>query len=199
MLVSTGGCPFGSWTGRAVSARSGRPATDAYGAATILIVGPGGWPPAYAAITAQARPEFKVVISAEPADFYRDNLINAGILPVCLPESTVAELQDTVDSDPGILLTIDIYRRDVRARGELVGRFGLPPFWCGDTDGMAQKLLMAQRLLGSADLAGDARIRMQRRLAAICDAMKGPSADVARNAWRLERLLADLARPGSVS
>jgi hypothetical protein len=52
---------------------------------------------------------------------------------------------------------------------------------------------MVQRLLGSADLSGDERIRLQRRFAAICDAMKAPGADAARSAWRLERFLADIA------
>jgi hypothetical protein len=187
-LVSMGERPFGSWTGRAVPARPGRAAAETHGGATILIVGPGCWP--YGVITAAAGPGFKVVISAEYGDY---NLINSRILPVCLPQPAVAELQEMVDSDPGILLTVDTCRRDVRARGELVGRFEPAPFWCGDgTEGMAQRLLTAQRLLGSTDLAGDARIRMQRRLAAICDAMKARGADVTRNAWRLERLLADL-------
>ena len=62
---------------------------------------------------------------------------------------------------------------------------------------MARRLHMAQRLLGSAALAGDARIRLQRRLVAICDALKAPGADVARSAWRLDLLLADLARTWS--
>jgi hypothetical protein len=52
---------------------------------------------------------------------------------------------------------------------------------------------MVQRLLGSADLVDDERLRLQRRFAAICDAMKAPGADTARGAWRLERFLADLA------
>ncbi len=197
MLLGRGESPSGSWTGRAVSAGPGRGAADARGGASILIVGPGGWPSAARAITARAGPGFRVVISAEPADLHAHNPINTGILPACLPRQTIAELQATVNSDPGILLTVDIYRRDVRARGDLVGRFELSPFWCGDgAEGMARGLLTAQRLLGSAGLAGDVRIRMQRRLTAICDAMKVPGADVARNAWRLERLLTDLAAGG---
>jgi hypothetical protein len=52
---------------------------------------------------------------------------------------------------------------------------------------------MVQRLLGSADLAGEDRIGLQRRFAAICDAMKAPGADAARSARRLDRLLADVA------
>jgi hypothetical protein len=58
---------------------------------------------------------------------------------------------------------------------------------------MARRLLMVQRLLGSADLVGGDRIRLQRRFAAICDAMKAPGADAARSARRLDGLLSDLA------
>ena len=58
---------------------------------------------------------------------------------------------------------------------------------------MARRLLMVQRLLGSADLADEDRIGLQRRFAAICDAMKAPGADAARSARRLDRLLADVA------
>jgi hypothetical protein len=52
---------------------------------------------------------------------------------------------------------------------------------------------MVQRLLASADLVGDDKIRLRRRFAAICDAMKTPGADAARSARRLDRLLADIA------
>ena len=46
--------------------------------------------------------------------------------------------------------------------------------------------------------AGDDRVRLQRRLVAIGDALKVPGADAARGAWRLDRLLADIAQaPGA--
>jgi hypothetical protein len=192
MPVSTGGRPFGSWTGRAVSVRRGHTPGEADGRATILIVGPGCWP--LASLVIAAARGFKVLISAEPHDSGDHNPINTGILPVTLPAQTVAELQAMVDCDPGILLTVDIFRQDVRVRGDLVGRFEQPPFWPGQpADGMAARLLKAQRLLGSAGLSGDDRSRLQRRLAAICDAMKAQGADEARIAWRLDRLLADAA------
>jgi hypothetical protein len=132
---------------------------------------------------------FMVVISAALDESVRYNLIKAGIVPVCVTEESVGGLQDLVESDPGILLTVDIGRRDVRARGNLLARF--------DMDGpneMADRLLMAHRLLGSCGLADDDRVRLQRRLVAISDALKVPGADVARGAWRLDRLLADIAR-----
>jgi hypothetical protein len=157
--------------------------------ATILIVGPDGWPSAGRAIAAAAGRGFKVLISSELDDFRRYSLIKTAILPICVDRETAAALQAEVESDPGILLTVDIGRREVRARGGFVARFEMDAGF-GD---MAQRLRIAQRLLGSAALAGDARIRLQRRLVAICDALKAPSADVARSARRLDLFLTDLA------
>lgn len=190
--------PFVSCTGRALSVRRGGavpasgtgPGRADQAGATILIVGPGGWPSAGEAITAVARHGFQAVISAELDDFHRYNLIKTGIMPVCVDPETVAALQALVKSDPEILLTVDIGRGEVRAGGELAARFETD---CG-ADNLAQRLHMAQRLLRSAGLPGDAGIRLQRRLIAICDALKVPGADAARAAWRLDLLLADLAQ-----
>jgi 3-isopropylmalate dehydratase small subunit len=194
MPASTGEGPFDSWTGRAISARPGHAPADAPSGATILVASPGCWPQGSGATMALAWPGLRVVLSAEPFGLHSHKLINTGILPARIPPQTVAELQAAVDSDAGILLTVDIYRCDVRARGRVVGRFEPPPFWFGQGgDGMARRLLMVQRLLGSADLVGDNRSRFQRRFAAICDGMKAPGADAERSAWRLDRLLADLA------
>jgi hypothetical protein len=194
MPSSLGGSPFGSLTGRAVSARRDRAARDTPDRPAILIVGPGCWPSASLVLNESEGLGPKVVISAEWPDSRGHNLINAGILLVRLTPQTVAELQSMVNSDRGILLTVDIYRRDVRARGRLVGRFEMPPFWCDRLpDGMAGRLLMAQRLLGSAVLSDGDRLRLQRRFAAICDAMKAPGADGRHIARRLDRFLADVA------
>jgi hypothetical protein len=188
-----GGSPFSSLTGRAVLAEPDDTSGDALGWPAILIVGPGCWSSAHLLLSESGGPEPQVVISAEWPDSRSHKPINAGILLVRLPPQTVVELQSVVNSDPAILLTVDIYRRDVRARGRLVGRFEMPPFWCDRLpDGMAGRLLIAQRLLGSADLAGGDRIRLQRRFAAICDAMKAPGADGRRIARRLDRFLADV-------
>jgi len=51
---------------------------------------------------------------------------------------------------------------------------------------------MVRRHLSSAELAGDARVRLPRRLAAICDAMKAAGAGAARIGRRLDSLLADI-------
>jgi hypothetical protein len=179
------GTSFDSCTGRGVSIRDDLPAL---GGAPIAIAdprgrispGPGGAPLAGRLL--------RIVISARLDDIVRYNLIKAGIVPVMLAPESVAELLDVVESDPGILLTVDIGRGDVRARG-LVARFDI-----GGPDETARRLLIAQRLLCSSSLAADDRIRLQRRLVAIGDAAKVPGADVARGAWRLDRLMADIAQ-----
>jgi hypothetical protein len=200
-LIPSAGPALVSCTGRAVSVRrSGAPPAGAgwpgsrlrprQAEATILIAGPGCWPSASRAIAAVAGRGFKAVVSAELDDFLRYNLIKTGIVPARVDRETVAALHALVESDPGILLTVDIGRREVRAYGDLATRFGIDD----GAEDMARRLQMAQRLLGSAGLAAGTRIRLQRRLIAICDAMKSPAADTARGAWRLDLLLADLAR-----
>jgi hypothetical protein len=194
MPASTGEGPFDSWTGRAISARPGHTRADVPRDATIVIASPGCWPHGADAGMAAAWPGLRVILAADPFGPQNHKLINTGILPVRSRVQTIAELQAVVDSDTGILLTVDIYRCDVRARGGVLGRFQPPPFWFGHGgDGMARRLLMVQRLLGSAELVDDDRIALQRRFAAICDAMKAPGADVARSARRLDRLLAEIA------
>ncbi len=192
-----------SCTGRARSVRRGGgvpadgstadgPGRPTRSAATILVAGPDGGPSAGRAIAAAAGRGLRVLISSGLDDFLRYSLIKAAILPVCVDRETAAALQVAVESDPGILLTVDFGRHEVRARG-FVARFEIG----GGTENMAERLRIAQRLLGSAALPGDVRVRLQRRLAAICDALKVPGADAARGARRLDLLLADLARSSS--
>ena len=181
------GNPFDSCTGRAVSVRHEWPAV--IGRATMLIAARQCWASAEHVKAALTGRGFMLVISAVLDEIVHYSLIKTGIVPVYVAEESVASLQDVVESDPGILLTVDIGRRDVRARGRLLARFDM-----GGADGMAARLLMAQRLLGSCGLAGDDRVRLQRRLVAIGDALKVQGTDAARGAWRLDRLLADIAQ-----
>jgi hypothetical protein len=68
----------------------------------------------------------------------------------------------------------------------------------GGTGCLADRLSAAQRALESAGVDDRVRARFQRRLTAICDALKAPGADVARCERRLDLLLADLgARAGA--
>ena len=196
-FAAAGNAPA-SCTGRARSVRRGGevPADGSTAAgrptrsgATILVAGPDGGPLAERVIAAAAGRGLRVLISSELDDFFHYSLIKAAILPVCVDQETAAALQAAVESDPGILLTVDFGRREVRARG-FVARFEIG----GGAENMAERLRIAQRLLGSAALPGDVRTRLQRRLVAICDALKVPGADAARSARRLDLLLADLAR-----
>jgi hypothetical protein len=181
------GNPFDSCTGRAVSVRRDWPAV--IGRATMLIAARECLASAERAKAVLMDRRFMVVISAALDEIARYNLIKTGIVSVCVAEESVASMQDMVQSDPGILLTVDIGRRDVRARGSLMARFDM-----AGADEMAARLLMAHRLLGSSGLIGEDRVRLQRRLVAIGDALKVPGADAARGAWRLDRLLADIAQ-----
>jgi hypothetical protein len=216
MAVGSGGGRVVSRTGRAVCDRRGDALTampNALGeagpaGATILIAGPGSWSAPETEIAMLARRGFQVVVSPAFTVIARNNLLNTGILPVCLSPETITKVQDTVGSDPGIVLTVDVSRGELLARGQLIAQFEIDQEPApGETTGapdrrgyggetMALRLLMAQRLLGSACLPGDVRIRLQRRLVAICDAMKAPGADEVRGARRLDRLLTDLARTG---
>jgi len=202
MAASIGGS--GIRTGRAVSVRHEAEVTDLpfRAGATILIASPGCWSCPERAIAMIAACGFQVVISIDIID---NDLIEQAILPVALSLKTVTKLQDTVESDPGIVLTVDADRGELRARGALIARFEIAPARQADEtnsrvrggEAMARRLLMAQRLLGSASLPGEVRMRFQRRLVAICDAMKAPGADAGRGARRLDRLLIELSgQPG---
>ena len=218
MTVSIGGSRLGSCAGRAVSIRRCDAVSDlgtmlreaGRGGATILIASPASWSWPERATAIMARYGFRVVISPGFTEIHCHKLINAGILPAGLPAETIAKLQDAVESDPGIVLTVDVDSGDVRARDELLARFEIgqgpgsrptPPAYASDIRGhgseaMARQLLIAHRLLCSARLSGDVRMRLQRSLVAICDAMKAPGADAVRSARRLERLLTELAMAG---
>ena len=62
---------------------------------------------------------------------------------------------------------------------------------------LASRLLAAQRSLDSLQASAAVRIQLQRRLIAICDAMKKDGTDTARCVRRLEMFLAELRRAGS--
>jgi 3-isopropylmalate dehydratase small subunit len=205
MAASIGGS--GVCTGRAVSVRHEDEVTELPGrvGATILIASPGCWSSSERTIAMITACGFQVVISPGLGHIISNNLIKAAILSVVLPVKTVTKLQDTVESDPGIMLTVDAGRGELRAGGALIARFEIAPARSADEansrasggEAMARRLLMAQRLLGSASLSGEVRMRFQRRLVAICDAMKAPGADAGRGARRLDRLLIELAgQPG---
>src|ERR1700742_1434706 len=70
-----------------------------YDGATILVAGT----------------DFGTVIAPRFGDIFRSNSTKAGLLPVVLPEQTVAALQDAVEKDPATGITVDLAERRVTA------------------------------------------------------------------------------------
>ena len=60
---------------------------------------------------------FRVVIAPRFGDIFRNNATKAGLLPVQLPEATVARLQDAAEADPAPSFTVDLKAREVRVEG----------------------------------------------------------------------------------
>ncbi len=56
---------------------------------------------------------FRAVIAPSFADIFFNNCFKSGLLPIILPESTVARLFDQVQAFPGYRLTIDLERQVV--------------------------------------------------------------------------------------
>lgn len=181
------------------------PSLGAYAGATILICGPGSaaWPADGQAAHGQAAHGlachgFRVVISAGFDDILYNEMIQAGILPVQLPVNAVDNLLRAVEADPAIPLEVDLARREVSASGQPCWTFEIAEYarqrLMAGTDVLADRLLAAQRGLDACDLGADQRFRLQRRLMAICDAMKAPGADPNLGKRRLEKFLEELDR-----
>jgi len=85
--------------------------------ATILVAGPdfGIGSSREHAVWALLDYGFRAVISARFGDIFRNNSVQAGLLPVRLPERTVTALADAVEADPQTLVTVDLAEREVRA------------------------------------------------------------------------------------
>jgi 3-isopropylmalate/(R)-2-methylmalate dehydratase small subunit len=66
---------------------------------------------------------FRAVIAPSFADIFFNNCFKNGLLPIVLPEATVAQLFDDVLAFPGYQLTIDLERQVIvrHNRGEVVG------------------------------------------------------------------------------
>ena len=71
---------------------------------------------------------FRAVIAPSFADIFFNNCFKNGMLPIVLPEATVAQLFDAVAAEPGYQLTIDLERQVViRPQGEEIA-FDVLPF-----------------------------------------------------------------------
>ena len=95
--------------------------------ATILVAGPdfGIGSSREHAVWALLDYGFRVVISPRFGDIFRNNSVQAGLLPVRLPEQTVTALAGLIEADPQTLVTVDLAGREVRAEGATAER---PPF-----------------------------------------------------------------------
>ncbi|MEN9383811.1 MAG: hypothetical protein RL323_954 [Pseudomonadota bacterium] len=71
---------------------------------------------------------FRAVIAPSFADIFFNNCFKNGLLPIVLPEATVAQLFDEVHAFPGYQLTVDLERQViVRPQGEEIP-FDVQPF-----------------------------------------------------------------------
>src|SRR3984893_457665 len=58
---------------------------------------------------------FRAVIAPRFGDIFRTNSTKAGLLPVALPEATVTALQDAIEADPAVEITVALAGRVVLA------------------------------------------------------------------------------------
>ena len=90
-----------------------------YAGATILVAGAdfGTGSSREHAVWALTDYGFRAVIAPRFGDIFRTNATKAGLLPVILPEATVSALQDLVEAEPGLSVTVDLGRRLVLGGG----------------------------------------------------------------------------------
>ena len=88
-----------------------------YADATILVAGTdfGTGSSREHAVWALTDYGFRAVIAPRFGDIFRTNSTKAGLLPVALPEATVTALQDAIEADPAVEITVDLAGRVVLA------------------------------------------------------------------------------------
>jgi 3-isopropylmalate/(R)-2-methylmalate dehydratase small subunit len=94
---------------------------ERFNGATILVAGPefGTGSSREHAVWALMDYGFKAVISSRFADIFRGNSLKTGLLTVMLDEDVVSRLQDAVDADPSLEVTVDLQTREVRFGSEV--------------------------------------------------------------------------------
>ncbi|HEX7309073.1 3-isopropylmalate dehydratase small subunit [Lentzea sp.] len=60
---------------------------------------------------------FKAVVASSFGDIFRRNALTNGLLPIALSKEDVAGLSAAAEADPGLLVTIDLVERELRADG----------------------------------------------------------------------------------
>jgi 3-isopropylmalate/(R)-2-methylmalate dehydratase small subunit len=84
--------------------------------ATILVAGPdfGIGSSRQHAVWALADYGFRAVISSRFGDIFYNNSTQDGLLPVRLPDDIVTAIQDLIEADPAVEITVDLAGRQVR-------------------------------------------------------------------------------------
>lgn len=60
---------------------------------------------------------FRCVISSFFADIFKNNCLNIGVLPVQVSETFLAEIFEAIQSNPGVLITVDLENQTVSLEG----------------------------------------------------------------------------------
>ncbi len=71
---------------------------------------------------------FRAVIAPSFADIFYNNSLKNGLLPIVLPESTVAELARQADADPNYEVTVHLESQTVTDKDGKVGEFEIDSF-----------------------------------------------------------------------
>jgi 3-isopropylmalate/(R)-2-methylmalate dehydratase small subunit len=71
---------------------------------------------------------FRAVIAPRFGDIFRTNATKAGLLPVVLPEETVAAIQAAAEASPAPSVTVDLKGREVRVEGGLTAPFEIDDY-----------------------------------------------------------------------
>jgi 3-isopropylmalate/(R)-2-methylmalate dehydratase small subunit len=100
-----------------------------YDGASVLVAGPdfGTGSSREHAVWALQDYGFLAVIAPRFGDIFRGNATKAGLLPVVLEAAEVAHLQDLVEGDATVEVTVDLVERQVRA-ADLVAHFDIDDY-----------------------------------------------------------------------
>ena len=100
-----------------------------YDGASVLVAGPdfGTGSSREHAVWALQDYGFRAVIAPRFGDIFRGNATKAGLLPVVLEAAEVARLQDLVEGDATVEVTVDLVERQVRA-ADVVAHFDIDDY-----------------------------------------------------------------------
>jgi 3-isopropylmalate/(R)-2-methylmalate dehydratase small subunit len=90
-----------------------------YAGATILVAGSsfGVGSSREHAVWALQQHGFDAVVAPSFSDIFRSNCTKNGLVPVVVPEATVARLWDAIEADPATPITVDVRRLRLEAPG----------------------------------------------------------------------------------